>query len=360
MLKAQNSVKVVDRRAVDALRQLLEQIPTIILLDIGLEAHAHEHGADLVACIEASGTRYTLICDVESSGQPRHVRMGLLQLRHQVVQQSSETVPILIAPYLSAEAQAMCREQSVGFLDLEGNARLLFDSVFIERQVASKPVVERRELRSLFKAKSAQVLRVLLRDPARSWRVTELAEASGVSLGHVSNLRKALLDREWAKVSSDGVFLSQPDALLDEWRVAYEAPHGDVMGFYTTLHGNALEDAARDVFRMSRDSGKVAFASFSAGSWLAPYGRTGMHYFYTNWVGLEHLRTVLKLTSTAKGENVSVTVLKDVDLFRDMVEPAPDVICTSAVQTYLDLATSGERGSEAAEHLRQKVLTWSR
>lgn len=38
----------------------------------------------------------------------------------------------------------------------------------------------------------------MLREPDRAWRVTELSEISGVSLGHVSNVRNGLIDREWA------------------------------------------------------------------------------------------------------------------------------------------------------------------
>jgi hypothetical protein len=53
----------------------------------------------------------------------------------------------------------------VGFLDLEGNARLVFGGVFIERLVPGRPAVDRRELGSIFKPKAAQVLRVMLRAP---------------------------------------------------------------------------------------------------------------------------------------------------------------------------------------------------
>ena len=53
-----------------------------------------------------------------------------------------------------------------------------------------------------------------------------------------------------------------------------------------------------------------------------------------------------------------MTVPKDIRLFRDTIEPAPGAVCTSAVQTYLDLWAAGERGQEAAEHLRQERLSW--
>jgi hypothetical protein len=80
--------------------------------------------------------------------------------------------------------------------------------VFIERMVADKRAAEQRELKSLFRPKSAQVLRAMLREPGRAWRVTELSEISGVSLGHVSNVRTGLIDREWARASDDGLVLS--------------------------------------------------------------------------------------------------------------------------------------------------------
>jgi len=216
--------------------------------------------------------------------------------------------PIFIAPYLSPEAQTLCREHEVGFLDLEGNARLVFDGVFIERLVSSKPPVERRELKSLFKPKSAQVLRVMLRDPGRPWRVTELAEIAGVSLGHVSNVRSGLLDREWGQVSDKGLFISEPDALLNAWRDAYEPPVGKRMGLYTTLHGSAFEDAARQALHAGSENRQAVFASFSAAHWLAPYGRTGMQYFYAADAGLERLKVSLKLSLASKGENVVVTL----------------------------------------------------
>src|SRR5665647_958445 len=332
MLKQNYLLKEIERQASQALRSLLEQVPTITFLD-------NEHAAnepDIVAHINVSGRRHLVFCEVKSSGQPRHVRTALLQLRNAMAHYGQDATPVFIAPYLSPDAQELCREKEVGFLDFEGNARLIFDGVYIERQVASKPVAERRELRSLFKPKSAQVLRVMLRNPHQAWRVTELAQAAGVSLGHISNVRAGLLDREWAKVSDEGMFLSEPDALLDEWRDAYETPPGKRLAFYTTLHGGAFEEAARKVLRSDGESGLAAFASFSAANWLAPYGRTGIQYFYADDAGLERLKSELKLSTISKGENVVITLLKDSGLLRDTEEPAPGAICTNAIQTYLD------------------------
>ena len=312
-----------------------------------------------MAQINVSGKPHTLLYQCKSNGQPRYVRTALLQLREYVSRLGKNVTPILIAPYLSPEAQALCRESEVGFLDLAGNASVVFNGVFIERVVGNKPPAARRELRSFFKPKAAQILRVMLRSPARAWRVTELAEVAGVSLGHVSNVRTALLDREWARVSPEGLSLSEPDKLLDAWRDAYEPPAGRRLRFYTALHGSTFEEASRKALRAPENSGQAVLSSFSAARWLAPYARVSTQYFYADDTGLDRLQELLNLSSASKGENVIITVPKDHGIFRDTMEAAPGIICTSLVQTYLDLTAAGERGQEAAEHLRREKMKWN-
>jgi hypothetical protein len=360
MLKHSHSMKKAETRASEALRGLLEKIPIIHVKDIGPEAVPGEWGPDLIVRLRVDGQPHQLICDYKSNGQPRYARFALLELRNYLVRRAPHATPVFIAPYISPAVRQLCQENGVGYLDLEGNARITFGGVFIERIVADKPVAQQRELKSLFRPKSAQLLRAMLREPGRAWRVTELSEISGVSLGHVSNVRTGLIDREWAHTSEDGLVLSKPDALLNAWRDSYTAPPGEQLCFYTPLHGRALEDAARSALRAAGESGRAVFASFSAAQWLAPYGRTGTHYFLADQDGLRKLQTALKLTSALKGENVVVTVPKDLGLLADTIEPAPGAICTSAVQTYLDLSIAGERGMEAAEHLRLERLSWTK
>ncbi|MEW9898008.1 type IV toxin-antitoxin system AbiEi family antitoxin [Chitinivorax sp. PXF-14] len=358
MLKEVHSMKEAEARAGEALRGLLEKIPFLQVEGIDAEAVSGDWEPDLIARLLVDGRQHLLICEYKSNGQPRYARSALLELRNYVAHQAPQATPVFIAPYISPAVRQLCEEKGVGYLDLEGNARIAFGGVFIERMVADKPVTEQRELKSLFRPKSAQVLRAMLREPGRAWRVTELSEISGVSLGHVSNVRTGLIDREWARASDNGLVLSEPDALLDAWRDSYTAPLGERLRFYTPLHGSALEDAARSALRADHGPGRAAFASFSAAQWLSPYARTGTHYFFADDEGLRKLQAALKLTPASKGENVVVTVPKDLGLLADTVEPAPGAVCTSPIQTYLDLSIAGERGAEAADHLRQERLSW--
>ena len=208
-------MKDLKRKARSSLESLLTRIPAVVIDAVQDEYPASDWCPDFVVRLQVSGLPYMLIVDIRRNGQPRIVRMAALQLRTYLTHFEIEAVPVLIAPYLSEASRKICEEFGIGFMDLVGNARLQFGSVYIDRTVAEKPKSEQRLLKSIFASKAARILRVMLRDPQRPWRLTELAQAARVSLGHSSNVRKALIDREWAEVSSGGVALTDPNALLD-------------------------------------------------------------------------------------------------------------------------------------------------
>ena len=361
MMKIANSMKPreVEHRAAEALQGLFERSPEIELVDAVFEPRIDPgHPVDILASFSAFGRCHRVACEVRSNGQPSHVRNAILSVRDYVAHLDFNAAPMVSAPFLSERSRALCVESGVGYLDLHGNAFLQVPGILIDVSVPGEPPAERRDLKSLFRPKAARILRVMLRDPERAWRVAELAGAAGASLGHVSNVHRALLDREWAERRRGGVVLSNPDSALDAWRAAYRPPDGDLKRLYTSLHGAALEDAARAVFSLRPKHGSLAFASFSAARWIAPYGRTGAEYFYADQEGAARIAGALRASGVDRGGNVNVRIPKDQDVLADVIEPAPGIICTNPVQTYLDLSFAGERGVESADHLRRKVLSW--
>ena len=357
MLNAMERASAVETEAYERLVELLHRIP--VISPEAIHGERLIQGADVLVHVTLSSSQqFTLVCEIKAIGQPRYIHEAISQLRSYLTRSKQDATPIVIAPYLSAASRELCMESGIGYLDFEGNAYIAFGPIFIERSGSGAPVSERREFKSLFAPKSSQVLRVLLRDPERTWRVADLAEESGVSLGHISNVRSALLEREWARVMPEGFRVTAANEVLDAWKSAYRPLAGKQLRFYTTLHGSGFDEAVRKVFQDLGPEERLLLASFSAAQWIAPYGRTGTQYFYADEGAIELLEGSLRLTSSQKGENVRLTVPKDDGLFRDSEEPAPGIRCTSAVQTYLDLSISGERGQEAAEHLRDVRLRW--
>lgn len=340
-----------------ALRELLKGIPSIEVGPATREPRLGPHQPDLLIDFIAFGKAQTLAIEVKKNAQPRFARMAILQLRDFIRTLDKPAKPILASSYLSPEVRNICKQEDVGYIDLEGNTRIALDNIFIERTVPTRPAVDKRHLKSLFRPKSAQILRVLLRAPWIAWKVKDLALAADVSLGQVSNIRMALLEREWAIETPEGVILTEPNMLLDAWRNDYIRPTGQRVAFYTHRSAKEIESTSFYV-EAPNETQHLARAAFSAAAWLAPYGRVQTHYFYADFKGYDQLKERFDLSQVDRGENVVVTVLSDLGPLRDSVEAAPGILCTSPVQTYLDLYAMGERGREAAEHLREAKLQW--
>lgn len=115
-----------ETEAAQSLRDTLRQISTIKVNDIS------RMGNTLIAHAEIYGHAHLLVCKVAENCNSACLRRIFVELRKLHADSPVGTTPILIAPDLSSEeAQALCRESDIGFLDLEGNARLYLDEVFI-------------------------------------------------------------------------------------------------------------------------------------------------------------------------------------------------------------------------------------
>jgi hypothetical protein len=344
--------------ALAKLRELLKPVP-FVSLGVENREPAYATGSwrpDFSIDLQADGDAWVLIGEVKADGQPRHVRGAALQVRDYVqrlpsVDARARAYPVVVAPFISPASAEICKEAGVGFADLAGNCRLAFGRVYIEKCSAENPFRKRRALRSLFGAKSARVLRLLLAKPHRVWRVAQLAKQAQVSLGQVSNLRQRLLDEEWAVVEKGGLRLSRPRELLAAWRQAHRLEPARSEACYTLLHGEALDAALRAALAEAGRGERAVLASYSAGRWLAPFARVASLYIYADEQGEAVLRKHLKLEPPGKGANVSLMRPKDEGVFLDRIEAAKGIWCTSPIQTYLDLFAGGERGGEAAEHL---------
>ena len=360
------TVKEIKRTGFAAIQDLLRCLPAAEVTPL---AETHQRGnrrqADGLVRVSYGNVAHLLVIAVKAQGAPRFVRSAVHELESLVAHLSERVtpdraerfVPILVVPYLSPESRAVCRDHDVAYLDLEGNARLAFGGVYIERSVPTKPKPEARALRSIFTPKAAAILRALLRDPNRAWRVTDLAASAKASLGHVSNVCKAILDREWADRRQDGIVLTQPNALLRTWRDNYRRPRSARFEGYTHLHGR-FEDLARNMFNARPDLPRAVYALASAAEWIAPFGRDATRSFYTDKPGAQFLRETLDLRPVGMGPNVVLHVIADETIFDDAIEPLPGLFCTSPIITYLDLWCGNDREREAADHLAREALPW--
>ena len=120
-----------EARAADALRDLLARFSAIKLIELKHESQRAGGSAGILARIEIYGHCHTLACEVDPCGDPARLRATLREKQTLAAPLAADTIPVLIAPCLSPEAQALCKQNRIGFLDFEGNARLIVGDFFI-------------------------------------------------------------------------------------------------------------------------------------------------------------------------------------------------------------------------------------
>jgi hypothetical protein len=127
-------------RAAEALKALLEQVSAVKLKEIKSEPPVRGRAAEILVQIDVYGHSHTLACELNADTRPSKVRASLKKLQDCAAHVAGEATPVFIAPHLSPEAQALCKESHTGFLDLEGNARLSVGEVFIgKRSMRQQP-----------------------------------------------------------------------------------------------------------------------------------------------------------------------------------------------------------------------------
>lgn len=342
---------------------LLERSP--LVTDVRVEASvADRDGSDAEfdgdVSFKVAGEPHRLIVECKSSGQPRHVRGAIQKLGQAIFRAHELTRGLFFAPFISPSVRQLLAQSNIGWLDLAGNARVVFPRLHLELEKADRdPFATKREQRSLFYPKSARLLKVLLHHPHVPWKVAALADKAQVSMGQVSNVRRALIDRDWATAEAgEGLRLTQPDALLDAWRDDGLHPPSVALRGYTLKHGKSLEAAIAAMFAdLALNSGSdVLLASHSVARRAAPYARIAGEFFYASEVGIRQLKRHLDIAAADKGENVTIYRPSDEGLWMETMKLSHDTKGTGPIQTYLDLLTTGERGREAAEHWRAERI----
>lgn len=140
------SIDLIDLAA-GALTELLAQVSGVRLEELRRQTAGHNAG--LLARIDVFGHTHFLACAVKLVGELDQVRALLNDPRGQAFPASDDATRLVIAPRLSPEAQALCKQHRASFLDIEGNARLLVGELFIStrsipcRNVVSAPATVR-------------------------------------------------------------------------------------------------------------------------------------------------------------------------------------------------------------------------
>lgn len=331
-----------------ALQQNLSSIPSLAIEEI---TPVSQDPPDIALRVSLPGAAQIIWADVKSNGQPRYARQvgnRFFRLRSQ----SPEIYGVFIAPYISPPSAAICVQAGIGYVDLSGNCRLAFRSVFILRENQPNRFVVKKELASLFAPRSERILRALLIFPKRVWTTTALSAAANVSMGMVSHIKKMLADREWIRSTQGGFQLIAPFDLLGTWAENYSFRKNKLYDFYSLKDSHELES---DLSNACENAGiPYALTGFSASIRLAPAVRYQRAMAYVQG-DIPALASSIGLKPVSSGPNVTLLSPYDEGVFLGS-KPFDDIVVANPVQVYLDLKNYRGRGEEAAETLLNQVI----
>jgi len=335
----------------DSLAGILAEVPFAKIRRWVQAVKADGVEVDLAVDLVAGGAPWRLLVEVKETGEPRVVRGAIQQLQTALTTRTRQ-YGVLAAPYVGPRGRAACREAGVGYLDLAGNCRLVFDQVFIERLGAPNPSVERRPLRSIFAARASRVLRVLFTEPRRAWQVQQLARQARVSLGLAFKVKQRLLDLEYARETGDGIELARAEDLLRDWAAADLPQKREQLDCYAPGEPAEIEAALRD-YCQARDI-RVALTLFSGAARVAPFTRYARSAAYVD-ADPATVARALGWKPVPSGANATLLAAPDEGVWYGLQQVGEDPV-VSDVQLYLDLVAAKGRGEEAATFILEQRL----
>ncbi len=355
MLKGYFSMKIDETNIIikieDSLRACLQRVPFLEIESLDRAVKIGDACMDIVATVRVAKQLQRLAIEVKSSGQPRVARTAAYRLSR-TLESDSGMYGVFAAPYISPQSAEICVQEKIGYLDLAGNCRLTFGQVYIEQQGNPNPFAEKRDLRSLYSPKAARVLRVLLTDPKKAWRIKALAEEADVSLGQVSNVKSLLEDRERLGSSEAGLLLKDPGSLLVEWSENSNYRKNVPRNYYTL---KTIAEIESDLAKACDGEGiRYALTGFSGAARYAPSVRYQRAMAYVSR-DVERMAKLLSLKEVTSGANVTFLIPYDEGVLYG-ARSVEGICIASPVQVYLDLLGMKGRGEEAAQAILDEVI----
>jgi len=311
---------------------------------------------DLLVKIQIkNGSKYLLIIEVKTTGQPRYARMAIQQLENYLLR-TNNSYGIFASTFISEESRKICQENGIGFMDLAGNCFFNFDNVFLNIEGRKNPFPDTRPLKTIYYPKSSRALRVMLCNPKKEWFVKYLAKEANISIGQASLVKSKLLENELIEESKSNkkvkFKLLNPEILLNEWVKNYDYKNNNIFNYYSLENIKTIEKRISDYCSLKKV--RYAFTLTSGSSKIAPFLRYNRVFFYYSG-NIEEMSKELGFKKVTTGPNISILKPYDEGIYYGLQEIDGTSI-VSDIQLYLDLITYKERGEEAAKFLLEQRI----
>jgi hypothetical protein len=268
---------------------------------------------------------------------------------------SDPDVEAVIVAYAPPGLVAATEELGIGLLDAEGRGRLVGPGfVYVVPPRSSLPRALGAGRSSPFAPRASRVVRALLSEPSRAWRLSDLAELVALNPGNVHRALDALQRAGHLERDAERYLVVDAGSLLEAWADAVADPPERLL---LPVKGSLRLAVAGVVGQLD---GKAVVSGELAAEELAPHlpAETAIVHCLDGdaWVRLQADSRAFRVSERWR----MVTSRLVVDLPDEGVAhfstPVAGLPLVSPQQLYVDLLHAGGRAREAAEEVRRQRL----
>jgi len=339
------------RQAVQRLRELF---PRAKAWEESQDVAIGGQTADFMVKFRLGEQEHLLIAEVCSLGQPRQIRAAVTRLS-EIRREVPAAYPLAAAVYIAPQSARILKSNNFGYVDLSGNCYVALENVLIEKEGKRNVRPSTRPLRSLFAPRATRVVRAVLSEPGRSWRLEELARAAVVSLGHAHNVVKRLEELAWAERDDDQrLRLGKPADLLEAWGESYTYRENEIRSYFAPerISRKFMGEVARAADAATR---RYAFTLNAGASLVASHLRLPNVHCYREGDPEEVASALGARAATDAEGTLHLLTPYDAGVFSGVLEKG-GLKVTSLPQLYVDLLHYERKGPEQAEHLRREAM----
>jgi Transcriptional regulator, AbiEi antitoxin, Type IV TA system len=291
------------------------------------------------------------------NGRPAEVRAARVLVEHE----PPEGIPVLIARRFTPGALEVLEEAGLSYVD---ERRFVFRSrepyILVDRMRSGTGTGGVGPLQVRLGGQVGVVVQVMLLGQEHGWRVTEVAEVGGVSVGTAQNAFRRLEELNVVRTDGSGPlkrrWLTDRGRLLDLWASQARAERATLIT--TFVFSQSPDDLTRRVSQaLTSGSIEHAVTGACAARLVAPHvtGAAVCEVWVSAGTSAETVLVSFGAKAETKGANLRVLRGRgDAALFRS--HPVGDVTVANDLRLYSDLLADPKRGEEQAAFLREVRL----
>ena len=311
---------------------ILHRVPDLLseLSGLPVERTGQVDGADLLLHLGP----HTIAVQAKCDSRAGSVAQAAQNARAAAERSGSQAIALVAVPFMGDVGKTICKEEGVAFIDLSGNADIHARGLHVHVTGRPNRFVQRGRPPSVFAPKSSRVARVMLLDPKRWWRQSELSAKAELGRGYVSKICRRLEEDRFIERDPDGAVRPRdPDLLLEAWKSQYDFKRHDVRkGHVTSRSGQEL--VQRLVNACNDLDSSYALTGLAAAWLLAPFAGYRLVVVYMGKTPSDQLLARLKWHEDKRGANLWLVRPNDEGVFHG-AESIQRMSCVSPAQAFL-------------------------